>query len=763
MATVATNTQTQSTSTTVAGKAKKNKGSRRSAGASAKKAEAAKSKRQPTEAELVDAVESLCHDELRPYGRLIRKRLAELAAATDADAPDAELNTLRTLCSHCAQLCVNPEGEADWFVVPIGSAVTFVDIYNGEDIYGEEFWSEFSEYLEGLEDEDMLYPGGRYVCAQGLMSRSLSFLAEFSLGQVSQIVQLAMGCRKLLGYRNGAIVPYARSETALKEQCAGNQMLVKKGKLSIATWPVLDACLREMLATGGETGLPLSNVKRILRTRFKVELSETALGHATMTDLFKDARIQHMCKVRLLENGYFLFADTSLVANAHTADSLSAWQSQSIPSTCTLSTKPMLNCENNTYINCQPETQRASAAWDDGMQCNQVFAGSNQGFQIVALPVHLTFAVEEPPSCVWPQTHLFSDSGAKVCDESESCSGSTEEELSVLSREGHVTPDSLFNLPATPRILTEDTPSPKGETVFMQELCMALKQADDSMPCEGVDEDSCDHHGQRVMVRNTFINLVQVPEGFESSRAKSLPATPRLFEARRYSSVESPLDEGADNDSTKANILADADLNLLVVPRKELPALVDFPNIDVRNTFIDIKSPTPQMPWQTKSLPTTPGMRTVSATSSTEFKSASSFADQIAEALSYADVPLQCIDDASPLDTDGSNENITDEAGEVFRWTVAAVGCALNDRSHVTVKNTFVHVVSPDSEPSSFVDFRAHSLPASPWLQNTLAASPLHDPLGSVSECDCLASICISQAAVSLDCKTTTRFGTVDC
>ena len=43
-----------------------------------------------------------------------------------------------------------------------------------------------------------------------------------------------------------------------------------------------------MIADSGPEGVPLSNVKRMLRTDFCVDLSETALGHATVTDLFKD-------------------------------------------------------------------------------------------------------------------------------------------------------------------------------------------------------------------------------------------------------------------------------------------------------------------------------------------------------------------------------------------------------------------------------------------------------------------------------------------
>merc|ERR1719401_2628169 len=118
-----------------------------------------------------------------------------------------------------------------------------------------------------------------------------------------------MSSRKILGYRNGAIVPYKRSETAMKEQCAEQQLLTKKARCPLATGDVLRSCVREVLQDARDIGFPLSNIKRSLRTRFKVDLSETALGHATVSELFKDARLHDICSVRLLDNGYFLFPE----------------------------------------------------------------------------------------------------------------------------------------------------------------------------------------------------------------------------------------------------------------------------------------------------------------------------------------------------------------------------------------------------------------------------------------------------------------------
>jgi len=274
--------------------------------------EVASPARLPTDAELVAAVESLSLDQLRPYGRLIRKRLAELVPLS-VEAPDADIFTLKRLCDCCPQLVLEHESEADWFVVVRGTFPVFIDIYNAEDYYSEDLWSAFATYLEIFEHGRTLPPGGRYVYAQGLISQNLPFLEGMSLGEVSHIVQIAMTSRKLLGYRNAAIVPYARSETAIKEQCAEYQILTKKTKLPLATWDVLRTCLQELLMQVGEIGFPLSNVKRVLRVRFKFDLSETALGYVALSELFKDFRIQDLCSVRLLDNGYYVFPHTEVL------------------------------------------------------------------------------------------------------------------------------------------------------------------------------------------------------------------------------------------------------------------------------------------------------------------------------------------------------------------------------------------------------------------------------------------------------------------
>jgi hypothetical protein len=484
-------------------------------------------------------------------------------------------------------------------------------------------------------------------------------------------------------------------------------MLVKKAKLPLATWDVLRACLQEMLVREGESGLPLSNIKRIMRTRFKVDLSETALGHATMSDLFKDVRLQEMCQVRLLENGYFLFADFKAFsqANVYAEVSFPAVQSQSVLSTCTLSTAPLVSREGNTYGNCRPEVQRATmTTWGGDIQFDEL---CTQGFPIVAVPMHIVVA-EQPPLLAWSQAH---DSDGQTCCESESLSGSTrssEGELSAWRTElGRATPQGLSSS-TTPR-----------DDLFAPQVAAAVESTENYVLYGGENADLPDHDGHRVMVRNNFASLVSGPERLDSARAKSLPTASCLLAACRFdlgATMSSHVE--VDPDYEKGTLCPDADLNLLVGPKQSWPAFDICQTIKVRNTFIEITSPVIGMARHAQSLPTTPWVRTVSTPSRAEF-GPTRFTDQILDTLTLASETLQSTSDSLPRQNESLDEAVTHRTDEVFDW----IGTPRADKfawgpQQITVRNTFVHMDSPDSQ----LDIRSQSLPVSPFLQ-TFAAS----------------------------------------
>jgi hypothetical protein len=201
----------------------------------------------------------------------------------------------------------------------------FVDIYDTTDSYSEETWKAAAEYFESLPEDEALLPGGRYSCAQVLLFREVPFLRGFTLGKVCHLVQLAISKHKILGYCNGAVVPYHRSQSRVKEECAGSQQPLLPSStaasnpvataiaaMPLASWELARTYMREILENAaspdqeGPSTIPLSNVKRLFRSRYQTELSETSLGHSKLSELLQDTRFADICRVELQGQGYIV-------------------------------------------------------------------------------------------------------------------------------------------------------------------------------------------------------------------------------------------------------------------------------------------------------------------------------------------------------------------------------------------------------------------------------------------------------------------------
>lgn len=286
----------------------------------------------PSLEEVMAAIESLYVDELKPFGRILRKRVAEQAMVAsgvlnykEENLSDVDVKQLHTLCDGCDALLVEPEEGGDWSVTIVDRPDAFVDVYSSVDMYPGGMWGAAAAYFQLLSGDNMYLPGGRYSCAQELRARSLAFLEGRSLGQVCHIVQLAISQKKVLGYLNGAVVPYASSQSMLKEQCAQSNTACSAARasteggagaaensLTMATWETAREFLREILSESAKSSddhvgtVPLSNVKRLFRSRFQTELSETKLGHSKLTQLLQDKRFSDICSVELQGHGYIV-------------------------------------------------------------------------------------------------------------------------------------------------------------------------------------------------------------------------------------------------------------------------------------------------------------------------------------------------------------------------------------------------------------------------------------------------------------------------
>jgi len=338
----------------------------------------------PSEAELLWAVHSLYDDKLKPYSRLLRLRLAEQHGSRGNELRNCDEGQLMVLCKSCASLHVEAsDAGGEWCALLVTRPSDFVDVYSEVDHYPEVLWHAAEAYFKSLgESSDHKLPRGRYASARELMSRRLPFLMGYALGHVCHLVQIAISKRKLLGYVDGGIVPYARCTSMVKSRCAQNKRplpapnattrRVSQSKLEVADWETARAKLREILGMATEKGsgpVQLSNVKRLFRSLFQTELSETALGHTTLTGLLNDARLCDLCTVQAQDRGHVVvpvpsLANSTMPSNfsvareaAANAEQLPRWLS--IGKESDLPVQPVLPVE-RTFIHFGVNTPRAT-------------------------------------------------------------------------------------------------------------------------------------------------------------------------------------------------------------------------------------------------------------------------------------------------------------------------------------------------------------------------------------------------------------------
>lgn len=260
---------------------------------------------RPGMQDVLVAIWSLYADELLPCGRILRKRVGELLARSrrrTEEAMDVDAVVLRRLCEESHLVHIRQESGGDWSALLLGVEERFVDVHSSEDDFGEEIWckaeAHFQEITEAL-------PGGRYSCARALAAMRLPFLAGLSLGRVCRFVQLAISQRKLLGYEHGCLVPYHQSRDRRKEQCAQFQRPCESAtaaqSMPLASLATARSALAALLQTGP---LPLSNVKRLFRSRLRLELSETTLGYSKLCELLQSPHFQDICEVQLEAHGH---------------------------------------------------------------------------------------------------------------------------------------------------------------------------------------------------------------------------------------------------------------------------------------------------------------------------------------------------------------------------------------------------------------------------------------------------------------------------
>jgi len=124
-------------------------------------------------------------------------------------------------------------------------------------------------------------------------------------------VQLAISQKKMLGHLNGRVVPFVHSESMAKAELATQHAWQYHGEAE-AAWDTLRSQLLDLLASSSTGEVPIANLKRILRRRFRSEFSEVALGHLYLSECLQDPRLHDVCEVKLAARGYVIVAAKQL-------------------------------------------------------------------------------------------------------------------------------------------------------------------------------------------------------------------------------------------------------------------------------------------------------------------------------------------------------------------------------------------------------------------------------------------------------------------
>jgi len=162
-----------------------------------------------------------------------------------------------------------------------------------EDIVSPEIWEEIGALLSQGGWPKITDTGVRNVSLAAWLQDQSEKLSEITFGRLLQVVTICTHRGKLLGLRDGVLVPYRESEE--HERFANAEARkptgVKSNESFVETWDDLYNCLRKLINMSPKYEIEISQIKLQCRSKLRKELSETALGHFSLSRLLDDPRI----------------------------------------------------------------------------------------------------------------------------------------------------------------------------------------------------------------------------------------------------------------------------------------------------------------------------------------------------------------------------------------------------------------------------------------------------------------------------------------
>jgi len=235
---------------------------------------------------LVTTLESLYQDRIKPMANYVKGRLKERSCPevlvknfVDLYAEHSDLFIVQRPANVDEEVTIFCANEPPWFK-------GWVDIDSPSDPYDEIMWEELKKFLDG----EHTFAGGRYGMARELMQRNLPFLAEYSLGEVCHIVQLAIQHRRLIVYHRKMLKPI---QTVLQPSPAAAPGAVAAGAEGEDIKDMDDLCLVlfRMLLHHPQ-GLRLCRLKQMIKHEFCRKLSEMSFQCTKLIELFNSSPLQ---------------------------------------------------------------------------------------------------------------------------------------------------------------------------------------------------------------------------------------------------------------------------------------------------------------------------------------------------------------------------------------------------------------------------------------------------------------------------------------
>jgi len=246
---------------------------------------------------LSSALDSIYKDRIKPMANYVKGRLKERSCPEPVVKSFLELYAQHADLFNVEQPANADEASIFFKTEPLWFE-GWIDIDSPNDPYEEVMWGELAKML----DSDRTFAGGRYGMARELMQMNLAFLAKYSLGEICQIVQLAIQHRKLIVYHRKMLKPI---QTIMCQSPAATA----KGSSTeseIKDMEQLCQLLFRMLIRHPE-GIQLSRMKQVFKYEFSCVISEMAFQCTKLSELFSREPLVDTFKLETEDGGKSMY------------------------------------------------------------------------------------------------------------------------------------------------------------------------------------------------------------------------------------------------------------------------------------------------------------------------------------------------------------------------------------------------------------------------------------------------------------------------